>query len=289
MLHDTAWRKCVQGDILDKEFLKNAFKDADCVHHLAAQISIVGPMNGLVKRINVDGVQNVVSACLESGVKRLVHYSSIHAFKQTPLDQPITETRDFVDETGYAYDHSKALGFKEVQKGVQNGLDAVILHPTGIVGPYDFKPSRMGQVLLDLYYGKLPSNIEGGFNWVDVRDVVKGALLAEKHGKTGENYILSGDWKSIDEVSRTVGIITGKPMPKWTSPMWLAKVGAPFAELFAKLTNTMPLYTAESLGALRANKHMSHDKAKDAFGYAPRPFEESIRDTFTWLKESSRI
>jgi dihydroflavonol-4-reductase len=279
----------VQGDILDYEHLKKSMEGAEVVFHLAARISIIGPENGFVHRVNVDGVRNVVEACLSNKVRRLVHFSSIHAFKQSPLGQPLDETRELVDETGYAYDHSKALGIAEIHKGIAKGLDAVIVNPAGVIGPHDYYPSRMGEVFMDFYNGRLPAAVDGGFTWVDVRDVVQGALAAEEKGRTGEVYLLAGHYHTVLELSRMVGEVTCKKTPTMVTPMWLARAVAPFALWYALIFKKTPLFTPESLGALRSNKDVRHDKAKTELGFNPRPVLETVRDTFTWMKETGRV
>ena len=275
----------VRADVLDRDSLARAFDGAEVVYHLAALISIVGPQGGRVHRTNVEGPANVVEACLDRKVRRLVHFSSVHAFNQQPPDQPLDETREDALGRAPAYDRSKAAGHRNVLAGVARGLDAVIVHPTGIIGPHDYKPSRMGHVLLGLYRREFPALIAGGFDWVDVRDVVAGAMAAEQKGRTGERYLLSGHWVSVMDIGRTVERVTGVRSPRRASPMWLARVGAPFVEAWSKVTKTEPLYTAESLVALRGARDVRHDKAGRELGYDPRPFEDTIRDTFAWYKE----
>ena len=280
----------VHADVLEGHSLTRAFQGADVVYHLAARISIVGDERGRVYETNVIGTRNVVRACLQCGVKRLVHFSSIHAFSQNPMNAPLDESRPPVaGPKALAYDRSKALGEAEVRAGIESGLDAVIVNPTAVLGPYDFKPSPMGQVLIDLYRRKLSVLVEGGFNWVDVRDVVQGAMAAEAKGRTGENYLLSGQWLSIHELAQVVQDVTGAKPWSWVCPTWLARIVAPFAETQAVLLGKRPLFTRESLAALRGAQNISRKKAEEELGYAARPIVETIRDTFDWLKSSGRI
>ena len=279
----------LQGDVLDLEFLRRAFSGADVVYHLAANISIIGEQNGLVRRVNVEGPRNVVEACLGCGVRRLVHFSSIHAFAQEPLDQVLDETRGQVDGHAPAYDRSKAAGEREVLAGVGRGLDAVIVNPTGVIGPLDFKGSRMGSVLLGMALRRFISLVDGGFNWVDVRDVCDGAMAAEERGRTGERYLLSGHWRSLRDLARVVEAVSGARAPRFDAPMWLARVGAPFVTAWSQLTRTQPLYTSEALVALRANRSISHGKASVELGYTPRPIEVSIADTLRWFRERGEL
>jgi dihydroflavonol-4-reductase len=280
----------VRGDVRDPASLAAAFEGADVVYHCAALISIVGSMNGLVHETNVVGARNAARAALRADVRRFVHFCSVHAFEQEPLHEPLDETRARVrGPDAPAYDVSKAGGEAEIRKAIADGLDAVILHPSGILGPHDYRPSRMGTVLLDLYHRRLPSLVQGGFDWVDVRDVVTTAIAAAERGRTGESYLVTGHWLSIPDVAAIAQACTGVAAPRVTSPMWLARVGAPVMERWAKLTRREPLYTAESLLALRANRAYVRDKAAADLGHDPRPTRESIRDAYRWFAEHGRI
>jgi dihydroflavonol-4-reductase len=215
-----------------------------------------------------------------------VHFSSIHALCQEPLTSPIDENRPYAESRKYPpYDRSKAAGEKEVLKGIEKGLDAIIINPTGIIGPYDFRPSHSGELLLTLARHKLPALIKGGFNWVDVRDVVEGAQRAEQRAATGSRYLLSGHWASAEDIALKVEEITGAKPPKFNSPIWLARLGAPFMTAYSRLTGKRPLYTAVSLKALKSNKNISHAKATHDLDYNPRPFHDTIADSLQWFKD----
>ena len=280
----------VRGDVCDLSSLCEAFKDAEVVYHLAGHISISTDEWPLCQSINVTGTRNVVEACLRCGVRRLVHFSSIHAFEQEPLDILLDESRSLVElRHGLPYDCSKAGGEKEVRKGIERGLDAVIINPTAIIGPYDYGPSYLGEALLDIAHGKMPALVAGGFDWVDVRDVVEGAVRAEEQAPTGAKYLLSGHWASVSDLAAIVEEITGTPAPRMVFPLWLARIGAPFTAAFAQLTGKQPLYTSASIRALCSNRNISHGKATRDLGYYPRPLRETVVDTFRWFEENSYL
>jgi dihydroflavonol-4-reductase len=280
----------VLGDICDRASLTDAFRGAEVVYHLAACISISMKGWPQLEAINVNGTRNVVEACLDNCVKRLVHFSSIHAFHQEPLDVPIDESRPLSIAPGYPpYDRSKALAELEVRKGIEKGLDVVIVYPTAVIGPYDYEPSYLGEAIMSLATRKLPAMVPGGYDWVDVRDVVRGAMSAEKRAKTGEGYILSGHWVSMKDIAAMVRDITGTPPPGLAVPLWLAHLGVPFIALYSRLTGRRPLYTDFSLNVLKSNRYISHAKATRELDYEPRPFGESLRDTLEWFRDSGRL
>jgi dihydroflavonol-4-reductase len=277
----------VPGDVRDQLSLQKAFEGADVVYHLASRISIVGPEGGLVRDINVNGARNVAEACLACNVRRLVHFSSVHARNINRLGEPVDETRERSGGKGCpAYDKSKGDGELEVLAVVERGLDAVIVCPSGIIGRLDFKKSRMGCVFLSLANGTMPAGVVGGFDWVDVRDVVIGAMLAEKLGRKGELYLLTGNYVPMREVMNQFSAIAGRKPPRMDTPMWLARAVAPAALVIANVTGMPALFTPESLCALRANDQLLHSKAEKELGYKPRPFAETLEDTYKWFKEA---
>jgi len=278
------------GNICDLTSLCDAFEGAEVVYHLAARISLSMGEWPMVESVNVAGTRNVVEACLRCGVRRLVHFSSIHALVQEPFDIPVDESRPLVESLRCpSYDRSKAAGEKEVLKGIERGLDAVIINPTAVVGPYDYEPSYFGEALLTLARGKMPASVNAGFDWVDARDVVQGAICAEERAPTGGKYLLSGHWVSMPELSKVVEQIAGVPAPRLVCPLWLAPAGVPFAAAVARLSGKRPLFTSVSLRALRSNHNISHERASRDLGYKPRPFNETITDTLRWFEDNGYI
>ena len=183
---------CVHGDLLDEDFLSQQMQDCYAVFHAAANVAIENIDIPLMEKINIDGTRSMCNAALRSDIGRFVHFSSIHAFEQKPLQATLDENRPLVDQTGSApYDSTKASAELVVKKAHERGLKTIIINPTGIIGPYDFKPSRMGQVISDIMNRKMLFTINNGFNWVDVRDVCDIAIESVDRGKPGSNYILS--------------------------------------------------------------------------------------------------
>lgn len=281
----------VEGDVRDRASLEHAFAGAEVVYHCAACVSIQGREADQVMACNVGGPRNVVEACLRTGVRRLIHFSSIHAFQQRPLDEPLDEGRAQVTaHDAPPYDRSKAAGEREVRQGIARGLDAVILNPTAVIGPHDYYPSHMGQVLLALSDRRLPALMAGGFDWVDVRDVVAGALRAEARAETGARYLLSGHWRSVGDLAATVADLTGTPAPRLVCPTWLAAAAAPFAVAWGRVRGERPLFTPLSVLALEeSNRAISHARATQDLGYDPRPFRETLADTLEWFQSAGML
>jgi dihydroflavonol-4-reductase len=218
-------------------------------------------------------------------VRRLVHFSSIEALVDEPLGTPVDEARPLVASRHYPpYARSKATGERYVREGLECGLDAIILYPTAIIGPDDYRLGFPNRGLLAICRGRLPVLIDGGFDWVDVRDVVEGALLAAELAPSGGRYILSGQWASLRDLAELAHQIWGLRIPRLILPMWLAQVGALFATPLSRLTGRASLYTSAALRPLRANPKVSHARATRDLGYQPRPLKETMMDTWRWFE-----
>lgn len=276
----------VRGDLSDAEGLARAFQGSEVVFHLAGRISIAGDPDGSVARTNVLGTRNVVGASVAARVSRIVHVSSIHALADPGPGGTVDESAPPAASDGYpAYDRSKAAGEREILAGIPRGLPGVILNPAASIGPYDFKPSRMGRVLLDLARGRTPALVEGGFAWVDTRDVAAAAVAAARNGAPGERYLLAGRWRSVRDVAAIVASRTGRHPPRIVVPLRLAALAVPVAGAAARALGREPLFTRESLRALAGHGAVSCAKAAAALGFVSRPLEETIADTLDWFRE----
>jgi dihydroflavonol-4-reductase len=279
----------VSADLTDPASLEHAFRGTRVVYHLAGSISIRMDDWDELQRVNVAGTQNVVEACLRCGIEKLVYFSSIHAYRQEPFELPLDEDRPLLgDERLPPYERSKAEAERIVRQAPECGLTTVIIIPTAILGPNDFRPSYLGQALQMLAGGRIPALVRGGYDWVDVRDVVGGALQAEHLGRRGSRYILSGHWRSLRVLAQISAEITGRPAPRFVVPIWLAELFQPLMAGLARINGSQPLYTEAMLNALRSNRQVSHTHATNDLGYAPRPFEQTLRDTLGWFADRSR-
>jgi dihydroflavonol-4-reductase len=280
----------VQGDILDETSLGRLCKDCEIVFHLAAKISINEKERDLVYQTNVNGTRNMVKTAIDARIKKFIHFSTIHALDPFPLDKKLDETSPFIGHTPMIYEQSKTESEKLVLEAVKDGLNAIVITPTAIIGPYDFMPSFLGQALIKMYTNSLPMLVPGGYDWVDVRDVVDCAVSAAEKGRIGERYLASGRYLGLKELSAMISRVTGHKTPSFTGPTILAKIGLPFISLYAKLKNEDPLYTSNSLEILKnSNRCISHEKAAVELNYNPRPTEETIKDTFDWFNANGLI
>ncbi len=275
----------IPGNLLDPGSLSDLASGSEILIHLAAGISINGSRK--ILDTNVEGTRNVIRASRDAGVKRLIHFSSIHALVHEPRDEALDETRSLTLNDKIIYNRSKAMAEQLVRDAVEDGLDAVVINPTSVMGPNDFKPSLLGQAILQMCQGKIPALIPGGYDWVDVRDVVDGTLNAIEKGRRGESYLLSGHYVSLKVFYDLLLEIRGSGKKLPLIPFWLAHLGVPFLKAWARVTGSSPLYTRESVDILKtAHTGISNGKARKELSYHPRPFEETLRDTINWFGEN---
>ncbi|HDQ73163.1 MAG TPA: NAD-dependent epimerase/dehydratase family protein [Chloroflexi bacterium] len=279
----------VSGNVLEPATLDRAMDGVDVVYHLAGIVSILPGAETLMRKVNVDGVRNTAQAALRAGVRRMLHVSSIHAFKRMPHGVCIDERVPFApDSPSGAYDRTKAEGSLAVLEIVKQGLDAVITCPTGVIGPHDYLGSEMGHLIRDFTRNKLHFLVQGAYDFVDVRDVARGLILAADKARTGETYILSGERIEILQIKEIVQELVGVHSPHIVLPMGLAKLAARVVEPFYRMTRTIPKFTEYSLRTVQDNCDFSHIKAQAELGYSPRPLRETIADALAWLQAGYR-
>lgn len=279
----------IQGDVCDPASLEPLFADIPagtwvCLIHTAGIVNISGAVLPLVRAVNVDGTKNILSLCRKHAVDRLVYVSSVHAIPEGDKTQVLHEITHFdPDAVVGGYAKTKAEATQAVLDAAAAGLDAVVVHPSGILGPYDRAGNHMVQLVSDYLQGKLPACVTGGYDFVDVRDVALGCLLAAEKGRKGECYILSNRHYEVRELLGILrSVAGGRRLP--VLPMWMARAAAPAFQWLARLRRQRPLFTSYSLYTLRSNDKFSHDKATAELGYRPRDLVQTLRDTAAWLR-----
>lgn len=273
----------ISGSVLDAADVARAVEGADVVYHLAAKIDLQPKKDPMMYTLNVDGTRVVVEACLSRGL-RLVHTSSHHAVEREPLDQPLTEDKPLALTEKCEYHRSKAIGETIVLDACEKGLDAVIVNPGSMVGPFDYEPSMIGAALMDMYFGRVPVLLDLLSDYVDVRDVAKGMIAAAEKGRRGERYFLTGNVIPILEMVSLFGELTGRKMPTRALPLWFGWVLLPFALAGSAATKQPPFITGDMLRASVSNAVVSHDKAHRELGYTIRPLRETLSDAVSFYE-----
>ncbi len=276
-------KEIVRGDIRDSLAVSAAVRGCEFVFHLAGLVQISGMRKKIIYDVNVGGTRNVAQACLEKGVKRLVHVSSVHALKESEAGS-VDETLDTdVHNLLGTYAKSKAMGTIEVMNAMQKGLDAVIVFPTGVIGPYDFRSSYTGSAIKGYIDAKKTQYyFNGKYDFVDVRDVADGIFRAWKYGEKGQGYIISGSVASLEDIIKAVEQSTGHTIRRHRIPVCLVKAAAILAPIYYKLARRKPILSKYSIDVLMSNSSISCEKAQSMLGYKPRPMIKTIRDMVRW-------
>ena len=275
------------GDVRDRDSLRPLFRGLAgrevVVFHTAAIVDISGEATPQMVDVNVNGTKNILALCREYGVKRLVYVSSVHAIPEKDGYAVLREVDSFSPQqvTG-GYAKTKAEATQAVLDAAAQGLDAVVVHPSGILGPFDGAENHLVQLVKEYAGGKLPACVKGGYDFVDVRDVAAGCLAAAEKGRSGQCYILSNRHYEVQEVlAMAKTLCHGRRLP--VLPMWMAQAAEPLLGWVARVKKQRPLYTKYSLYTLRSNDRFDHGKATAELGYRPRDLRQTVRDTLRWL------
>lgn len=277
----------VEADLLKPASLEAAVPEgADCVFHVAADVSSWSRDSERQYKTNVEGTAALLQATLDRGVKRMVHVSSIVVYGEH--ESVISDnTPRLGAESWVGYVHSKSYAERKVKEAIDRGLDAVVVNPTDIVGKYDDQNwIRMIKMVAD---DSLPAVPPGNGNFANGRAVAEGILAAYKHGKTGENYILGGPYATFHEFLSLAASKLGKPTPKKPISPGVLKFYASVLELISKLTGKRPAVTKEEAYFACQSYRVNYDRAINDLGYRDVPLEQSVDEAIAYLRDKGEL
>lgn len=278
------------GNILDQNFLRQAFQNAEVVFHLAGIVEIGTGRKKTIFKVNVEGTRNVIEACHFDHVRRLVYTSSVHAIPELPKTEIMSEVDHFdPKKINGLYGKSKAMATQLVLDQKETELEVVVVHPSGVIGPADYKLSNISQMFLDVLCGRLNAYLKGGYNFVDVRDVARGIRLAAEKGRPGECYILSGYEVSVKQLLDEITELAGRKPIKTKLAFSFILAMSYLAELYYKVVRRKPLFTYYSVRVLNSNCRFSNEKAKKELGFTTRDIRTTIKDTKDFAIENFLI
>jgi nucleoside-diphosphate-sugar epimerase len=270
------------GDLRDAAAVRGAVRGCRRVYHCAAKVSSAEGQQREIYASNVLGTRHLLRAAFAEGVERVVVTGSFSAVGHDPT-RPSDEN---VPVDPFArllpYQRSKVAVEHECLKAVVEGLDVVIATSCAILGPHDYKPSRMGQLMLDFARGRLRAYVPGGFEFVAARDIVQGHRLAMDKGRTGHKYIFSTAFKTVDELMAVYEDVTGRRRPRLRLPgpvmTGLAEALNFFVMRFAP--DVEPRFTPGAVRILRMHRRADITKARTELGYQPSSVEEAVREAY---------
>lgn len=286
----------VEGDLCDKASLERFFTVPrgmeTIVLHIASIVTVNPDFSQKVMDVNVGGTKNMIDLCLEhKECKKLVYCSSTGAIPEQPKGEKIREVRYFEpDKVLGCYSQSKAMATQEVLNAVKKrGLNACIVHPSGILGPEDFAIGETTKTLIEIINGEMPAGINGSFNLCDVRDLAHGTIMAADKGKSGECYILGNEEVSFKAFANMVAEESGCKKIGFFLPLGMANMMSKIMEKSAKKRGKKPVLTSFSIYNLSRNNEFDSSKARAEFGYTTRSYLETIHDEIKWLKATGKI
>jgi nucleoside-diphosphate-sugar epimerase len=275
----------VCGDLRDVDSLATAVEGCHAIYHCAAQVSTASGREQEIFASNVLGTKNLLSVALRSGVGRVVVTGSLSATGHR-IEGPTDENETFNPfEHHLPYAISKAAVEHECLKAVAEGLDVVIAVSCAILGPNDFKPSRMGQVMIDFAQNRLHAYIPGGFEFVAAHDIVEGHILAMQRGRTGQKYIFSTGYLTMDEIMGLFGKVTGGRRPRLRLSPGFASGVAEIGQFVHRhvLPSRRQLLTPAAVRLLRMGRRADIGKARRELGYRPTSIADAVREAYEWF------
>lgn len=286
----------IKGDLCDAASLEPFFAVKDgvttiCIH-VASMVTVNPDFSQKLVDVNVGGTKNIIEKCLEHPeCKKMVYVSSTGAIPELPKGQKISETTEYdPDKVVGWYSRTKAMATQAVLDAAKNrGLNACVVHPSGILGPNDFAVSETTGTLIKIINGEMPIGMQGSFNLCDVRDLAFGCIAAADKGRKGECYILGNEEVTLKELCQLLQKDLGCKGIKFYLPLGLAKKLAAQMEKQAAKKGTKPVMTQFSVYNLERNNSFDYSKAKKELGYTTRSYAETLHDIAVWLKTTGKV
>jgi len=278
----------VSADLTDIDALENAMKGCRQCFHVAAIISTVVATPARERRlfeVNVIGTQNVLRVAKHLGMDRVVVTGSFSAngFHRNDPFAPADETvTHYPFDEVLPYSRTKVLVEHECLKAAVEGLDVVIATSCAVLGPHDYVPSRMGRTLLDFAHGKLRAYVPGGFEFIAARDIAEGHVLAMQRGRSGQKYVFSSRFVSIDEMMQLWEEVTGRPKPRLRlPPPIMAGVAEVTSFVLDRVAPNVPQrLTPAAVRILRSQRRADTSKARGELGFSPTRIEDAIEAAY---------
>ncbi|MEX2026130.1 MAG: NAD-dependent epimerase/dehydratase family protein, partial [Pirellulaceae bacterium] len=274
------------GDVCNAESVNAACADMDVVIHCAGHVHIGWSQQQQHEAINVGGTRNVAAAALRSGAK-LVHVSSVNALGLGTLAEPAGEDSPLPGIVACHYAVTKRRGDELVLEAVSRGLQAAIVHPGFMLGPWDWKPSS-GRMLLEVAKF-VPLAPIGAHSMCDVRDVAAGVIAASSARESGRRYILAGHNITYLDSWKLMARLTGGRAPLFRAGPINRWIGGWWGDSRFRRTGIESEINSAAIGMSCQQHCFSSARAEKELGYKIRPLEESIRDAWQWFREHGYV
>jgi dihydroflavonol-4-reductase len=273
-----------EGDLTDGPSLTAALAGARHLLHVAADYRLWARDPEEIVRNNRAGTETILAAARAAGLERMVYTSSVATLGFHTDGRPSDETMPLEEgEAIGAYKRSKVIAERLVEQAAADGLPVVIVNPSTPIGPRDIKPTPTGRIIVEAATGKIPAFVDTGLNLVHVDDVAAGHLMALKHGRIGERYILGGEDVSLRQMLTDIAGLLGRRPPTLNLPRGPLYPLAAIAEAVGALTGKEPMLTRDALKMASHRMFFSSQKAEAALGYRARAYQEGLKDALAWF------
>ncbi len=280
--------KCeiVVGDLTDAMSLTRCVQGCRKVFHVGADYRLWARNPQEIYANNVAGTRNLLSACCEAGVEKVVYTSTVGTIGMRTDGVPANEDSPVsLDDMIGHYKRSKFMAEQVAREFAASGLPVVIVNPTTPVGAGDIKPTPTGKIILDFIEGRMPAYVDTGLNFVPVEDVARGHLLADERGRLGERYILGGENWSLEELLDALARISGRRTPRVRIPWFAARMAASVDNfVMGTVLRREPFIPKEGVQMARYKMYVSSEKARDELGYSPSPIEQALREAVDYYR-----
>ena len=277
--------ECFEGDLRDTSSLESAMLGVRRVYHVAADYRLWTPRPEEIYETNVEGTRRLLAAAKNAGVERIVYTSTVATIAVPRHGAlPNEDTRATVDEMIGHYKRSKFLAEQVAVEAAADGIPVVIVNPTAPVGPWDWKPTPTGRIILDFLKGKMPAYVDTGLNVAAVEDIAAGHLLAAEKGRIGERYILGARNMTLKQILDALSAITGRPAPRVRLPHAVALAAGYADQLFSRLAGREPQIPVEGVKMSRHRMFVESDKAARELGYQPTSVEAALERAVRWYE-----
>src|ERR1700687_2579849 len=279
----------VTGDLRDPASLDRAMKGVKRVFHVAADYRLWAKRKQDIYDSNVGGTKNLLDAAKRAGVEQLIYTSTVATIAVDRPQHPNEFTDAKLEEMVGHYKRSKWMAEREALDAAKSGLPVIVAMPTTPVGPWDWKPTPTGKIILDFLNGKMPGYVKTGLNFVGVEECATGHLLVATKGKIGERYLLGGENLTLQQLLHTLADITGLPAPKWKIPHGLALSVAYAETALSGFLGRAPQITVEGVRIARHMMFVDCSRAQRELGFQPRPVAEALERAVRWYQSNGYV
>jgi dihydroflavonol-4-reductase len=279
----------VTGDLRDPASLDRAMKGVKRVFHVAADYRLWAKRSQDIYDSNVGGTKNLLEAAKRAGIDQLVYTSTVATIAVDRPQLPNEFTDAKLEEMVGHYKRSKWMAEKEALAAAKSGLPIIVAMPTTPVGPWDWKPTPTGKIILDFLNGKMPGYVETGLNFVGVEECAAGHLLVSEKGKVGERYLLGGENLTLKQMLGTLAKITGLRAPSLKIPHGLA-LGVAYANtVFSRLLGREPGIPIEGVKIARHNMFVDCTRAQRELGFKAGPVAAALERAVHWYAANGYV